>query len=172
MGCCKERRSRLPVRDLTAGKSGAAEVAAPIVDRPQRLASPINTSAWQRCGAHQQTRFLPLSSYSAAMSEGCRTIQARYFAITSSRVPSRPMTNGFLRSAVKCPSGTSLLNLRGHTLGDTFPVSFIPGRGGPGSSIEWPQHRRTAKSIDLPRELDIAAIGPFGQAFRLDCAAQ
>src|SRR5260370_713159 len=28
------------------------------------------------------------------MSAGCRTIHARYFAITSSREPSRPITNG------------------------------------------------------------------------------
>ena len=44
--------------------------------------------------AHQHTRSLPRSSCSAAMSAGCRTIHARYFAMTSSREPSWPITNG------------------------------------------------------------------------------
>src|SRR5215471_6450785 len=45
----------------------------------------MSTSAWQRPGAHQHRRLFPRSSCSAAMSAGCRTIHARYFAITSSR---------------------------------------------------------------------------------------
>ena len=49
-----------------------------------RLASSIKTSAWQRLGAHRQTRSWSRSSCNAAMSDGCRTIQARYFAIARS----------------------------------------------------------------------------------------
>jgi hypothetical protein len=49
-----------------------------------RLASSIKTSAWQRLGAHQQTRSWSRSSCNAAMSDGCRTIQARYFVIARS----------------------------------------------------------------------------------------
>jgi hypothetical protein len=47
-------------------------------------------------------------------------------------------------------------------------VSFTPGaRGG-----ERSQNRRAAKSVDLSCEVGAAAIGPLGQAFRLDRAAQ
>ena len=51
------------------------------------------TSAWHRSGAHH-TRSLPRGSCSTAMSARCRTIHARYFAMTSSREPSWPITNG------------------------------------------------------------------------------
>ncbi len=54
----------------------------------------------------------------------CRTTQARYFAMTSSREPSRPMTNRLLRSAVNCPSSTEPLNCRRHLVKDTLSVSF------------------------------------------------
>jgi hypothetical protein len=61
----------------------------------QRLfASSTSTSPWHASGAHQQMRSRPRSSSSAFMSAGCATIQARYFAMTSVREPSRPTTNG------------------------------------------------------------------------------
>ncbi|WP_454635008.1 hypothetical protein [Bradyrhizobium cenepequi] len=63
--------------------------------RDQRLlASSVKTSPWHASGADQQMRSRPRSSSSAFMSAGCATIHARYFAMTSAREPSRPMTNG------------------------------------------------------------------------------
>jgi hypothetical protein len=92
-----------------------------------RFANAISTSAWQRSGAHQHTRFLPRSSCSAAMRAGCRTIHARYFAMTSSREPSRPITNGLLRSVVNCPLSTRSLYCQHYPSKDTLSVSFTPG---------------------------------------------
>src|SRR6266853_6040459 len=68
----------------------------------------------------------------------CRTTQARYFAMTSSREPSRPMTNRLLRSAVNCPSSTEPLNCRRHLVKDTLCVLQL-GRGDRGSRVERPQ---------------------------------
>jgi hypothetical protein len=60
------------------------------------------------------------------MSASCRTIHARYFVITSSREPSRPITNGLLRSAVSCPSSSKGLNCRHYPSKDTLLMSFTP----------------------------------------------
>src|ERR1039458_4856734 len=59
-----------------------------------RSAKQANTSPWHALGAQKHSSVLPLSSCSAAINSGCLSIQFSNLRITSSRVPSLPITNG------------------------------------------------------------------------------
>jgi len=83
----------------------------------------------------------------------CRTTQARYFAMTSSREPSRPMTNRLLRSAVNCPSSTEPLNCRRHLVKDTLSVSFTSDEVIWDHVLSGPLHERALAIIEK-------ALGP------------